>query len=177
MQAYAGDGVAAYFGVPVARDDDADRAALAALEIVREMETYALEIASAWGVADFQVRVGINSGQAGVGTVGAGHPQVVALGDMTNVAARLQAASEPGSIVVGESTARRVSGRFVLEPLGDLVVKGAPSRCRPGGWCVARRRAAASRRCPSSAAPQNRAPAESGGRASVRAWDGALGAR
>jgi class 3 adenylate cyclase len=143
VQAYAGDGIAAYFGVPVARDDDADRAALAALEIVREMETYALEIASAWGVADFQVRVGINSGQAGVGTVGAGHPQVVALGDMTNVAARLQAASEPGSIVVGESTARRVSGRFVLEPLGDLVVKG---RSKPvPAWRLVRRKTAGRR--------------------------------
>jgi class 3 adenylate cyclase len=140
VQAYAGDGIAAYFGVPVARDDDAERAALAALEIVREMETYALEIASAWGVADFQVRVGINSGQAGVGTVGAGHPQVVALGDMTNVAARLQAASEPGSIVVGESTARRVSGRFVLEPLGDLAVKG---RSKPvPAWRLVRRKTA-----------------------------------
>jgi class 3 adenylate cyclase len=140
VQAYAGDGICAYFGVPAARDDDADRAALAALEILREMETYALEIASAWDVADFQVRVGINSGQAGVGTVGAGHPQFVALGDMTNVAARLQAAAEPGSIVVGESTARRVSARFVLEPLGELTVKG---RAAPvPAWRLVRRKTA-----------------------------------
>jgi len=140
VQAYAGDGICAYFGVPAARDDDADRAALAALEILREMETYALEIASAWDVADFQVRVGINSGQAGVGTVGAGHPQFVALGDMTNVAARLQAAAEPGSIVVGESTARRVSARFVLEPLGELTVKG---RAGPvPAWRLVRRKTA-----------------------------------
>jgi predicted ATPase len=75
--------------------------------------------------------------------VGAGHPQVVALGDMTNVAARLQAASEPGSIVVGESTARRVSGRFVLEPLGDLVVKG---RSKPvPAWRLVRRKTASRR--------------------------------
>ena len=140
VQAYAGDGIAAYFGVPAARDDDADRAALAALEILREMETYALEIASAWDVADFQVRVGINSGQAGVGTVGAGHPQFVALGDMTNVAARLQAAAEPGSIAIGESTARRVSARFVLEPLGELTVKG---RAAPvSAWRLVRRKTA-----------------------------------
>jgi class 3 adenylate cyclase len=140
VQAYAGDGICAYFGVPAARDDDADRAALAALEIVREMETFAVEIASAWDVADFQVRLGLNSGQAGVGTVGAGHPQFVALGDMTNVAARLQAAAEPGSIVVGESTARRVSARFVLEPLGELAVKG---RAAPvPAWRLVRRKTA-----------------------------------
>jgi class 3 adenylate cyclase len=138
VQAYMGDGIAAYFGVPVARDDDADRAALAALHIVREMKTYGQEIASAWGVSDFQVRLGINSGQAGVGIVGADNPGFVALGDMTNVAARLQAAAEPGSIVVGESTARRLSDQYALEPLGALVVKG---RSEPvPAWRLMRRK-------------------------------------
>lgn len=127
VQAYMGDGIAAYFGVPVARDDDADRAALTALHILREMKAHALEIAAAWGVCDFQVRLGINSGQAGVGTVGAGNPQFVALGDMTNVAARLQAAAEPGSIAIGESTARLLGDQYVLEPLGELVVSGRSS--------------------------------------------------
>lgn len=140
VQAYAGDGIAAYFGVPAARDDDAERAGLAALAILRDMETYSEEVASAWGVADFHVRVGINSGQAGVGTVGAENPQLVALGDMTNVAARLQAAAEPGSIAVGESTERRLRNRFVLEPLGELSVKG---RAAPvPAWRLVRRKTA-----------------------------------
>ena len=140
VQAYAGDGIAAYFGVPAARDDDAERAALAALAILREMEAYADEVASAWGVADFRVRVGINSGHAGVGAVGAANPQMVALGDMTNVAARLQAAAEPGSIAVGERTERQLRNRFVLEPLGDLTVKG---RAAPvSAWRLVRRKAA-----------------------------------
>jgi predicted ATPase len=70
------------------------------------------------------VRVGVNSGQAGVGTVGAADPQTVALGDATNIAARLEAAAEPGTIAVGEATARRLAARFITQPLGPMHVKG-----------------------------------------------------
>jgi predicted ATPase len=70
------------------------------------------------------VRVGVNSGPAGVGLVGSTDPQAVALGDATNVAARLQAAADPGTIVVGPTTARRLAQRFVLEPIGEIAVKG-----------------------------------------------------
>ena len=70
------------------------------------------------------MRVGVNSGPAAVGLVGAADPQAVALGDATNVAARLQAAAEPGTILVGQATARRLAHRFVLEPVGEITVKG-----------------------------------------------------
>jgi predicted ATPase len=59
-----------------------------------------------------------------VGLVGGSDPQPVALGDPTNVAARLQSRAEPGTIAVGDATARQLSDRFELEPLGDLEVKG-----------------------------------------------------
>ena len=124
VQAYQGDGICAYFGVPVAHENDPERAALAGLRILGLMDEYTSDIERAWGIAGFSVRVGINSGRAAVGMVGAAEPQAVALGDATNVAARVQASAEPGTVLVGESTARRLKHRFVIEPLGEIDVKG-----------------------------------------------------
>jgi class 3 adenylate cyclase len=124
VQAYLGDGVCAYFGVPVAHEDDPERAARAALRIVGDAADYAAEVEAAWGIGSFGVRIGLNSGPAGVGVVGESSEQTVALGDTTNVAARLQSFAEPGTIAVGPGTASRLSARFVLESLGSIAVKG-----------------------------------------------------
>lgn len=124
VQAYMGDGICAYFGVPTAHEDDPERAARAALRIVGVASGYAGEVESAWGIQGFNVRVGLNSGPAAVGMVGGEDAQTVALGDTTNVAARLQSAAEPGTIAVGPGSASRLSSLFVLEPLGELAVKG-----------------------------------------------------
>jgi class 3 adenylate cyclase len=124
VQAYMGDGICALFGVPVAHEDDPDRAALAALRILAVVEEYGADIRAAWKIEDFDVRVGINSGQTAVGLVGGADPSQVALGDATNVAARLQSTTEPGTIAVGEATARRLGQRFRLEQVGALQVKG-----------------------------------------------------
>ncbi|HUP33171.1 MAG TPA: BTAD domain-containing putative transcriptional regulator [Gaiellaceae bacterium] len=124
VQAYQGDGICAYFGVPRAHENDPERAALAGLRILSLMDEYTGDIERAWGIQGFSVRVGINSGRAAVGLVGAAEPQAVALGDATNVAARVQASAQPGTVLVGESTARRLAHRFVLESLGEIDVKG-----------------------------------------------------
>jgi class 3 adenylate cyclase len=124
IQAYMGDGIAAYFGLPVAHEDDHERAARAALRILEVVGEYAHDIEDAWGIRDFNVRVGINGGQVGVGLVGGASPQEVGLGDAANVAARLQSAAAPGAIAVGESTAGLLAPGFVLEPLGDIEIKG-----------------------------------------------------
>jgi class 3 adenylate cyclase len=124
IQAYMGDGIAAYFGLPQAHEDDPERAARAALRILEVVGQYAHDIRDAWGISDFNVRVGINSGVVGVGMVGGARPQEVGLGDTTNVAARLQSAAEPGTIAAGEASARLLAHRFVLEPLGETAVKG-----------------------------------------------------
>ena len=124
VQAFMGDGIAAFFGLSAAHEDDPDRAAHAALQILVTVAAYARDIATAWDVDDFNVRVGINGGQVAVGAVGASDRQLVALGDATNVAARLQSAAAPGTIVVGEATARRLGQSFLLEALGELEVKG-----------------------------------------------------
>ena len=124
VDAFMGDGIAAFFGVPLAHEDDPERAARAALQIVHVVGEYARDIETAWGIADFNVRVGLNSGQVAVGLVGGAKRQPVALGDTTNVAARLQGVATPGSIVVGEATAKRLSDHFVFEPLGEVSMKG-----------------------------------------------------
>ena len=124
VQAYQGDGICAYFGVPTAHEDDPERAGRTALRILEVVSGYARDIEAAWGISGFAVRVGVNSGPAAVGLVGSADPQAVALGDATNVAARLQAAAEPGTVLVGHVTARRLEHRFDLgEPI-EIAVKG-----------------------------------------------------
>jgi class 3 adenylate cyclase/predicted Ser/Thr protein kinase len=124
IQAYMGDGICAYFGVPIANEDDPERAARAALRIRESVADYSNDVREAWGITDFNVRVGINSGQTAVGLVGASDPQAVALGDTTNTAARLQSGAAPGEIAVGETTARRIRERFLLEEGGSMSLKG-----------------------------------------------------
>jgi class 3 adenylate cyclase len=124
VQAYMGDGICAYFGVPRAHEDDPERAARAALRILEVVGEYGRDVASAWGIQGFNVRIGVNSGQAAVGLVGGADPKEVALGDATNVAARLEGIAEPGTIVTGGTTAARLGQRFVIEPIGEVQVKG-----------------------------------------------------
>jgi class 3 adenylate cyclase len=124
IDAYMGDGIAAFFGFPAATEDDADRAASAALSVLDAIEEYAAEVHETWELADLRVRVGVNSGQVAIGVVGVAERHPVALGDTMNVAARLQGTAEPGTIVIGGATARKLGGRFLLAPLGHLTVRG-----------------------------------------------------
>jgi len=181
IQAYQGDGICAYFAVPAAHADDAERAARAALRIVEIVGSYCEDIRAPWGIERFNVRVGINSGPAAVGSVGMAAPQAVALGDTTNVAARLEAAAKPGTVLVGDGTAQLLERRFVLEEREPLAVKGrarpagvaAPPRSarrplgRPDADCRARRRACTPARRGRRARPRPRPdrPHEWGGRA------------
>jgi class 3 adenylate cyclase len=124
IDAYMGDGIAAFFGFPAATEDDADRAASAALGVVKAIDAYAEEVRKNWSLADLNVRVGVNSGQVAIGVVGAAERHPVALGDTMNVAARLQGAAQPGTIVIGGATARKLRGRFLVAPLGHVSVRG-----------------------------------------------------
>jgi ABC-type oligopeptide transport system substrate-binding subunit/class 3 adenylate cyclase len=121
----AGDGVLAFFGAPTTREDDAERAVRCALRIVGEMEEYAREVRRGWGADGFGVRVGAATGAVVVGEVGAGsRVEYAAFGDTVNVAARLQSAAEPGSVLVDEATRRAVEGLFEWGETRELELKG-----------------------------------------------------
>jgi ABC-type oligopeptide transport system substrate-binding subunit/class 3 adenylate cyclase len=121
----AGDGVLAFFGAPTTREDDAERAVRCALRIVGEMEEYAREVRRGWGAEGFGVRVGAATGGVVVGEVGAGsRVEYAAFGDTVNVAARLQSAAEPGSVLVDEATHRAVERLFEWGEARELELKG-----------------------------------------------------
>src|ERR671935_53381 len=63
IQAYMGDGICAYFGVPVAHEDDPERAARAGLRILEVAREYARDVEGAWGIKEFDVRVGLGEGE------------------------------------------------------------------------------------------------------------------
>jgi class 3 adenylate cyclase len=147
IDAYMGDGIAAFFGFPAATEDDADRAASAALSVVKAIDSYANEVRENWGLPDLNVRVGVNSGKVAIGVVGGAERHPVALGDTMNVAARLQGSAEPGTIVIGGATARKLRGRFLVAPLGHLAVRGRESAVE--AWRLLRARADRPRSDPS----------------------------
>jgi class 3 adenylate cyclase len=116
---FMGDGILAYFGFPRAHEDDAERAVRAALDIVATVERLRAP-------EPLKVRVGVATGLVVVGNLigeGTSQEQAVA-GDTPNLAARLQALAEPGSIVVAASTRRLLGDLFELRDLGRQEVKG-----------------------------------------------------
>lgn len=136
----AGDGVLAFFGAPVASEDDTERALLAALAIVDSLSAYAGEVERGWGIDGFGVRVGVTTGPVVVGALGAGERvEYAAFGDTVNTAARLQGAAEPGAILVDPTTHRLAEALFEWGEPTELQLKGKaepviahrPFRARP----------------------------------------------
>jgi len=125
-----GDALLAFFGAPVAHEDDPERAVRAALDMVSANDEYARQLQQATGI-EFRIRAGINSGPVIVGNVGSDlRYEYTALGDAINVAARVQAAAEPGTVVVADNTQRFVSSIFEFEDLGEKELKGKSERVR-----------------------------------------------
>jgi class 3 adenylate cyclase len=144
---YQGDGVMAYFGYPEAHDNDAERAARAGLAILdaisklnqpslSEMRTSQTPFPSAGsglrltGSAgarpsvrpELSARIGIDSGTVVVGASAGKDADV--FGDTPNIAARVQAAAAPGTVVITDAAHRLVSGLFVVDQLGAQALKG-----------------------------------------------------
>ncbi|HEX2435653.1 MAG TPA: adenylate/guanylate cyclase domain-containing protein [Solirubrobacterales bacterium] len=117
---YIGDNVMAVFGAPVAHEDDPERAVRAGLAMIAAMDEINELIAGPAGVS-FALRVGINSGEVLAGEVG---DRYTVIGDPVNVAARLQAASRPGSVTVGEGTFRLTRSAITYDEVGTLDLKG-----------------------------------------------------
>ncbi|SHG75379.1 adenylate/guanylate cyclase domain-containing protein [Bradyrhizobium erythrophlei] len=118
---YMGDGVLAYFGYPQAHEDDAEQAARAGLALVDAVANLQTDIGT-----KLQVRVGIATGMVVVGDLtgeGAAREQAV-IGETPNLAARLQALAEPGTVLISENTHRLADGHFDFRNLGPVALKG-----------------------------------------------------
>jgi ABC-type transport system substrate-binding protein/class 3 adenylate cyclase len=121
----AGDGVLALFGAPTAHEDDPERAVRAAIRAVDDIAEYATEVEKAFGISNFGVRVGVDSGPVVVGALGAGtRIEYGALGDAVNTAAGLHSHAEPGTVLVGEETRRRIAPLFEWSEPVALDLKG-----------------------------------------------------
>ncbi len=119
VERYVGDAIMADFGVPIAHEDDPLRAVKAARRMLARLEEWNAGQSSE---ARIQIRIGINTGE--VSTGGTFGEQLMVMGDAVNVAARLQQTAEPGTIVVGERTARFVRDIFQLSDRARLELKG-----------------------------------------------------
>ncbi len=119
-----GDAILAFFGAPIAHEDDPQRAILAGLEIVGAMQGFREEIRRQYGL-DFNVRVGINTGLVVVGAVGSDlRMEYTAMGDAINLAARMEQTALPGTVQIAHDTYRLVAPAFEVEDLGGVEVKG-----------------------------------------------------
>src|SRR5215469_4757644 len=122
---YLGDGVMAYFGYPEAHDNDAERAARAGLAILDTIAKLNEQSGTGFSLSSsvrLSARVGIDSGAVVVGT-GAGTETDV-FGETPNIAARVQGAAAPGTVLLSAATHRLVAGLFVVEDCGEQTLKG-----------------------------------------------------
>lgn len=116
----AGDSVMAVFGAPKRAPDHASHACAAALAILERTE--ALAIGPTGGP---RFHIGVNSGPALVGNIGSDeYRNFTAIGDTTNLAARLQGIAKPGEVIIGPETAANLHGPFATSSLGPVHVKG-----------------------------------------------------
>jgi class 3 adenylate cyclase/tetratricopeptide (TPR) repeat protein len=113
VEKFIGDAVMAVWGTPTAREDDAERAVRAGLELVDVVRSVGPGI---------NARAGVLTGEAAV-TLGASNQGMVA-GDLVNTAARLQSVAAPGTVLVGEATHRAASSAIAFEPAGEHTLKG-----------------------------------------------------
>ncbi|PKN64264.1 MAG: guanylate cyclase [Deltaproteobacteria bacterium HGW-Deltaproteobacteria-15] len=121
---FTGDGVMALFGAPVAHEDHAVRACHAALAIQKALKPFGEDLKRRYGV-DFRMRVGLNSGPVIVGAIGDDlRMDYTAVGDTTNLAARMEQMAEPGKILLTASTCRLARDFFEFQELGKKKVKG-----------------------------------------------------
>ncbi|MFP6757532.1 MAG: adenylate/guanylate cyclase domain-containing protein, partial [Alphaproteobacteria bacterium] len=120
-----GDGLMVYFGYPMAHEDDAQRAVRAGLDIVGVIDALSTRLEAEQGVT-VAVRVGVHTGLVVAGEVGGADTRgdMAVVGQTPNVAARIESAAEPGTVLVGERTRRLVGEVFDFDDLGPHDLKG-----------------------------------------------------
>ena len=121
---FTGDGVMALFGAPIAHEDHAQRACHAALHLCEALGRYGRDLRRTEGL-NFTVRMGINSGEVVVGSIGDDlRMDYTAQGHTVGLAQRMERLAEPGKVYLTEHTAALVAGYFNLEDLGSFTLKG-----------------------------------------------------
>ena len=125
---FTGDGVMAVFGAPIALEDHAIRACMAAIDIQHRVQSLAGEVSSRDGV-ELALRVGLNSGEVIAGEVGSRSASYTTIGDQVGMAQRMESVAAPGGVMVSESTSRLVEGEASL---GERT-NGADQGCRRTG--------------------------------------------
>jgi class 3 adenylate cyclase len=121
---FTGDGIMAVFGAPVALEDHAVRACLAALGVQEEAQRLAVDIHDRDGI-DLWVRVGLNSGQVIAGEIGSGSFGYTTIGEQVGMAQRMESVAPPGGVMLSASTARLVEGAATLGEPELVQIKGA----------------------------------------------------
>jgi class 3 adenylate cyclase/tetratricopeptide (TPR) repeat protein len=119
-----GDGIMALFGAPLAHEDHAVRACYAALRMQDAIRRYTEDVRRAQGV-EVQIRVGLNSGEVVVRSIGSDlHMDYTAVGQTTHLAARMEQLATPGTIRLTAETLSLAEGYVQVKPLGPIPVKG-----------------------------------------------------
>jgi class 3 adenylate cyclase len=127
---FTGDGIMALFGAPVAHEDHARRACYAALQLGDELAGYAGELRREQGLS-FSVRMGLNSGEVVVGSIGDDLDMAyTAIGQTVGLAQRMEQLAEPGKAYLTQHTASLVKGYLALTDLGEFQVKGVSRALR-----------------------------------------------
>jgi class 3 adenylate cyclase len=121
---FTGDGIMAVFGAPVALEDHAVRACLAALGVQEEAKRLGVDVRERDGV-DLQLRMGLNSGEVIAGEIGSGPFGYTAVGEQVGMAQRMESVAPPGGVMLSAFTARLVENSAVLGEPEIVQIKGA----------------------------------------------------
>jgi len=121
---WTGDGIMAVFGAPIALEDHAVRACLAALGVQEEATRLAVDVGERDGI-DLRLRVGLNSGEVIAGGLGSGQFGYAAVGEQVGMAQRMESVAAPGGVMLSASTARLVEGAASLGEPELVRIKGA----------------------------------------------------
>ncbi len=121
---FTGDGIMAIFGAPVAHEDHAQRACYASLAIQKALRDYARNLKKEYDI-EFKMRIGLNSGPVVVGAIGDDlRMDYTAIGDTTNLAARMERRASPGSILASKNTYAIAKDYFDFLSMGKMDIKG-----------------------------------------------------
>jgi class 3 adenylate cyclase/tetratricopeptide (TPR) repeat protein len=122
VEKFIGDAIMAAFGIPIVREDDAERALRASLEMLERLDDLNRDFRERHRVT-LEIRIGVNTGEV-IAPVGGPPDQMIVAGDAVNVAARLEQAAEPGTILVGERTYLTARNAFRFDEPAQLDLKG-----------------------------------------------------